>query len=442
MSSAGMQQGMKQGMVATASVQLFMRALQATNTELRQMAVQALAANPALEERDPLPADTEDEGEHSALDTAAAARHDYLLESLTELPTLGTHLEEQLRRSALPAPVEQAALLLISALDAHGMFTEAPADIAAAAGIAQDVYRAALRAVQDLDPAGVGAADLRESLILQLERLGEQSGLPMQMLQQQWDALVRHRYADAARALGCSEREVELAARRIARLNPDPGSGFAPAERMLIVPDLTAEYDRSSDTLTISLTGENVPQLTLSADYREMMAEQADKPEVRRYLSHCFREGRELIKAIADRQATILTIARAIAARQRAFFIKGAHALAPLKMEDTAADTGLSISTVSRAVNGKFIRCAHGVYELRSFFSAALPAEGGEEGSTTAAAVQARIRALVAAEDSQKPLSDAKLEAALAKEGITVARRTIAKYREQMKILPASLRRR
>lgn len=439
MSSPGMQQGMKQSMVATASMQLFMRALQATNTELRQMATQALTANPALEETLPFSeeGDTED-----PLNRDATARHDFFMESLTEAPTLAEHLEEQIRRSGLAEDVEGAALTLIRALDSHGLFTEAPAELAEAAGIPAATFRRALRAVQDLEPAGVGAVDLRESLMLQLRQLGEEDGLPMQLLQHHWAALVRHRYADAAVQLNRTEEDVELAARRIARLNPDPGSGFSQTERHVIEPDIIVEYDRTADALTVRLTGENVPQLTLSADYREMMAEQADKPEVRRYLSRCFREGRELIKAIEDRQTTILTIARSLAERQRRFFIHGPQALAPLKMEDVAEDTQVSISTVSRAVNGKYLRCSWGVFELRSFFTAALPSAAAGEEATTASAIQARLKALIASEDPRKPLSDAKLEAALAKEGISVARRTIAKYREQLKILPASLRKR
>ena len=430
-SSAGMQQGMKQSMVATAAMQMFMRALQATNMELQQIAAQAMAANPALEEQPPAEHDAESTGRP---DAGATLRHEFFLESLTEEETLTAHLTEQIRQSALPAAEEEAALCLIRHLDEHGYFDATPERIAAEENMPAKVFRAALRAVRDLDPAGVGAADLRDSLMLQLERLDETAGLPMLLLRAYWEDLVRHRYAEAAKMLGCTESEVAAAARRIARLNPDPGSGFAREERHVIAPDLVVESD-----LSVRLTGENVPRLTLSAAYREMMAEKADKPEVRAYLSRCFREGRELIRAVEERQQTILTIARALVSRQKEFFRKGPHALAPLKMEDIAADCACSISTVSRAVNGKYLRCSHGVYELRSFFTAALPAENGNEG-ISAGAVQARIRALIDAEDPRKPLSDAKIEAALAAEGTAVARRTIAKYREQMKILPASLR--
>lgn len=430
MSNAGMQQGMKQSMVATAAMQQFMRTLQATNMELRALTTQAMAANPALEELPP----EEEEREQATPDVAASRRHDFLLDSLTEAPSLSAHLEEQIRRSALPAKVEQAALLLVQQLDARGYFSEAPADIARQQGWTASLLTKALQAVQDLDPAGVGAADLRESLMLQLRREGEEESLAMRLLQDFWPQLVQHRYADAARELGESEPAVAGAARRIARLNPDPGAAFARDDNSVIEPDVLVT--RKGDTLEVALTDANVPRLALSAEYREMMAEQADKPEVRRYLSRCFSEGRELIRAIAQRQETILKVAQEIAQRQRVFFLQGSAALAPLRMEQVADATGLHVSTVSRAVNGKFLKCDLGVFELRHFFTADL----GDSVSPEAA--QARIRELIEGEDPRKPLSDAKLEHLLAAEGICIARRTVAKYRDQLRILPAGMRKR
>lgn len=438
MSNAGMQQGMKQNMVATAAMQQFMRTLQATNMELRTQVTQALAANPALEELPPQELE-ENQPELSAPDTAAQRRHDYLLDSLTDAPSLMAHLEEQIHRSALPAKVESAALLLVQNLDDRGYFSESPADIATRHGWSKSQLSKALQAVQDLDPAGVGATDLRESLILQLRREGEEASLAMQLLETRWSDLVQHRYPEAAQALGVPETAVAGAARRIAQLNPDPGSAFQRDTNPTIIPDLVVTI-HTDGTPEVSLTDANIPRLALSAEYREMMAEQADKPEVRRYLSRCFSEGRELIKSIADRQKTILQVAREIVQRQRAFFLHGPSAMAPLRMEQVADATGLHISTVSRAVNGKFLQCSRGVFELRHFFTTALPA--GDTGSISPEAAQARIRGLIAAEDPRHPLSDAKLEQLLAAEGITIARRTIAKYRDALRILPASQRRR
>ena len=435
-----MRQGMGQDMVATASMQLFMRALQATNMELRRMAAQAMTANPALEELGPKEGADDDADAQGAVDRDATRRHSEFMDALEAEETLVSHLEEELRQSGLPEAVEAAALTLVQYLDAHGMFDEAPAEIAVREGFSDAVCREALRAVQELDPAGVGAVDLRDSLLIQLRRAGEaDDALAVRVLREQWEALVRHRYADAARALGVSEDEVQAAAHRISRLNPDPGSGFAQTERHVIEPDVVVEADEGG-RYAARLTGENIPQLELSAEYREMMAEQADKPEVRQYLSRCFKEGRELIRAIAERQATILKVAQAVAERQQEFFRRGRAALLPMRMEDVAADTGLSVSTVSRAVSGKYLRCSHGVYALRGFFAAALPA--GDDAAVSADAVQQRILCLVQGEDPAHPLSDAALEAALAEQGITVARRTVAKYREKLKILPTNLRRR
>ena len=430
MSSAGMQQGMKQSMVATAAMQQFMRTLQATNMELRTLTTQAIAANPVLEE---LPPDAEGH-EQSEPDTTATRRHDFLLDSLTEAPSLAAHLEEQIRRSALPAKVEQAALQLVQQLDTRGYFSEAPADTARQNGWSTALLNKALQAVQDLDPAGVGAVDLRESLMLQLRREGEEHSLAMRLLQDFWPQLVQHRYAETARELGESELAVAGAARRISQLSPNPGAAFAHEDNSVIEPDVLVT--RKGNELEVSLTNANVPRLALSAEYREMMAEQADKPEVRRYLSRCFSEGRELIKAIAQRQETILKVAREIVLRQRAFFLQGPAALAPLRMEQVADATGLHVSTVSRAVNGKFLKCERSIQELRHFFTADLG------NSVSPEAVQARIRELIEAEKPRNPLSDAKLEQLLAAEGIRIARRTIAKYRDQLRIPPSGMRKR
>ena len=437
MSNAGMQQGMRQSMVATAAMQQFMRTLQATNMELRQQVSQALAANPALEELPPVEADDES-ADFTAADATATQRHDYLLDSLTDAPSLMAYLEEQIHRSALPARVEAAALLLVQNLDERGYFCEPPADIAAQQSWSRKLLDQALQAVQDLDPAGVGAVDLRESLMLQLRREGEESSLAMQLLCTRWSDLVQHRYTDAALALGVSESAVAGAARRIAQLNPDPGSAFQRDANTAITPDLVVTLNEAG-LPEIDLTDANIPRLALSAEYREMMAEQADKPEVRRYLSRCFSEGRELIKAIADRQKTVLQVAGVIVQHQRSFFQHSSVPLRPLRMEQVADATGLHISTISRAVNGKFLQCSRGVFELRHFFTAALPA--GSAGAISPEAAQSRIRDLIAAEDPRHPLSDAALEQLLAKEGITLARRTIAKYRDLLRILPASQRR-
>ncbi len=422
---------MRTGMVASASVQLFMRTLQATGMELQELVTQAAAANPTLEIITPEPS-------YPTADRDTSRRRDFVMESIAAAPTLSSHLEEQIRRSALADEAEATALLLLQHLDSRGYFETNPRDIARQAGISPRLFRTALEAIRDLDPPGVGAVDLRDSLILQLTRKGEIDGLPMQLMLHHWEELIHHRYAEAAAKLGVSEQRVIDAATRIARLSPNPGAAFAPPAQELIHPDLEAELINGEPE--VKLTGENVPKLALSAAYREMMAEKADKKEVRQYLSHCFREGRDLIRAIEQRQQTILNIAQAIVERQRDFFLRGEQYLRPMKMEDIAADTGLHTSTVSRAVNGKYLRYNRKLTELRRFFTTALPADRGT--AVSPETIKAKMRDLIAAESPTKPLSDAKLETLLAADGMPIARRTVAKYREQMKILPAHLRRR
>lgn len=420
-------QGMKQGMVASPAMQLSMRALQANQAELQELIAEALAKNPALEELHPEP---------EPQDTAYTARRDFAMESLSATPTLAEHLEEQIRQSGLAPKIEAAALQMIPWLNQHGFFAESPATVQQELGLSNKLFQQARYAIQDLEPAGVGAADLRESLMIQLERLGENGGLPMQLLRMHWEDLVRHRYADIAKALDIDSATAEMAARRIARLNPDPGSGFSRAELHTISPDIEVQQD--GDKLLVSLTKETSPQLALSAEYREMMAQHADKAEVRQFLSRCFREGRELIRALGERQTTLLAVAKAIVKRQQNFFLHKNAPLTPLKMEAIAADTQLHVSTVSRAVRGKYLKCSRGVFELRAFFSTAISATE----AVSADAAKQKIRELIEEESPRHPLTDSKLEVLLHEQGITLARRTIAKYREQLKILPASLRKR
>lgn len=427
--SPQLEQGIHQSMVMGTSMKLFLRTLQATQTELAQMATQALNSNPALEEEPP-PIQEESGSEP---DFEATRRHDYMMETLPQHKTLREHLEEQVMQSALSRVLERDALALIARLDAHGFFAESPDSLR----IPEVRLNQALRVVQDLEPAGVGAVDLRESLLLQLQREGEQQSLAYRLVHDCWDDLTHHRFPQAARSLGVSENALSIAVHRISRLNPDPGSYFSTVEQPIGSPDVIVE--RQGSELSVALTGEMVPRLALSAQYREMLAEQGDKAELRRYLSQCFREGRELIRAIEKRQETILAVSRAIVLRQKDFFFRGPSFLRPLRMEEIAADTRMHISTVSRAVNGKYLRCEHGVYELRSFFTAALLSSDGTQG-VSGAGVKAQLRALIDAENPAAPLSDAALQKLLAERGFNVARRTIAKYRDQLRILPASMR--
>lgn len=445
MDRTGISQEMKQGMVATTSMQLFMRALQANTTELSQLIREAMESNPVLEELPP-PDNERDEDSWEDLSEntqGQTARREFAFDSLTAQPTLTEHLHEQVIQSALDPDTEHALLLLTNELDHRGFFEEAPENIANRLGIAPNLLERALTTLRELDPPGVGARDLRDSLLIQLEQLGESNGLTAELLRHRWDDLVQHRYDVAAKSLGVSAEAVQAAALRIARLNPNPGAEFL-REEPPITPDIIVEVTPQGD-IQIFLAEAEWPTLTMNSAYKEMLATRSSNRELHGYLSKCFREGRELIRAIAARQDTILNIGRAIVEKQKDFFLHGAESLRPLTMDELAVGLGIHPSTVSRAVNGKYLLCNYGLLELRYFFQSgiATESENNEDSSAlAAAAVQSQIKKLIEAEDPNSPLSDAKLEAQLAQQGITVARRTIAKYREIMKILPARLRKR
>ncbi len=445
MDRAGVSQEMKQGMVATTSMQLFMRTLQANTLELSQLIREAMESNPVLEELSPreIQSDEESWEDFAESDPEQTTRRDFAFESLHALPTLAEHLREQVMQSALEPDTEQALLLLTEELDHRGFFEEAPEKVAERKGIAPVLLKRALATLRELDPPGVGARDLRDSLLIQLEQLDEGNGLAAELLRYRWDDMVQHRYDSAAKALGVSAESVQAAALRIARLNPNPGAGFL-REEPPVAPDLIVEVDQHGAIHTL-LAESVLPTLTMNPAYKEMLATRADNKELHGYLSKCFREGRELIRAITARQDTILNIGQAIVAKQKEFFLHSTEALVPLTMDEIASKIGIHPSTVSRAVNGKYLLCNYGLFELRYFFQSGVQAESadGEDASAlAAAAVQLQIKKLINAEDPNKPLSDAKLETLLTQQGITVARRTVAKYREQMKILPARLRKR
>ncbi len=429
-----MDQGMQQRMVAGAAMQQSMRILQANTAELQQIVSLALQSNPTLEAREPS-RQQEHEGESSAESESFDSQ--YWISQLSREPSLHDHLREQILQEDFSEDLRAACLVLLDSIDPRGYLDEDVAQLARDYGAQLDLYERALGCIQQLDPAGVGARDLRECLLLQLQQRGESEGLPARLLRDHWELLVEHRYELAAQQLGLDVELVREAAARVARLKPHPGSDFSPDDDSVIFPDVEVVEDEQGDLL-VSLTGEDVPQLAINADYRSMMAQQAENRELREYLSRCFREARDLITAIEQRQTSVLHVARAIVVRQEEFFRRGRDHIKPLKMEQIAVDTQMHLSSVSRAVRGKYVRCRHGVFELRHFFQRSL---GNEQEDMAVSRIHARLRQWIAEEDKAAPLSDSALVSLFAEEGVTLARRTLAKYRDQLGIPPASQRR-
>ena len=453
MSEVSLQHGMTRQMAVSQSMQTGMQILQASALELRQIIRQALETNPMLDELpDASPEALEDgpdgdawnEREDGWNEFTAEGRRDFMYESVVAPESLKTHLMDQAQHSALTGRARDALFLLIDALDERGFLTESPQELEEQGCFSMRDMEEALAALREMDPPGVGAANLRDSLLIQLEQRGLKRSLAFRLVKRCWREL--HKYEEAARLLDVEPGAVAAALEVIRSLTPDPGGAYAPGGNPHLLPDVIVE-EGPSGVLEVILTSEYLPRLSMNERYMELMAEGSGSRELRQYLRRAFREGQELLRALDMRQETVLRLARVIVRRQEDFFRSGPSRLKAMGMEEVAEEMGVHVSTVSRACRDKYLLCKWGMKELRSFFSAGVPSEGGvspegaASGAVASGAVQELMRRLIAEEDSSKPLSDAGLAAALREKGVNIARRTVAKYREQMKILPASLRR-
>lgn len=436
--------------------------LQANTLELSQIVRQALETNPVLEDVSesisldaelPRPeadhlrraADTDDDwrerqihqqrGQGWTADDEAARNHFH--ESIVAPVTLQQHLALQLATSGVDDPTRTAAQLLIGNLDERGFFDAPPEELGARHGIPRPALRAAVELLQSFDPPGIAATSLRESLLLQLAHAGEKDSIESRIVADHLEDLARKHYPLIARALGTTVERIAEAAARIARLNPNPGGDFNPAGNPFVRPDVIIEKD-TDGSFRARLTNDYVPQLRISDFYKDLLAKSGSDQAARAYLRDQIRDGRTLLRSLSLRQETIQAIAERIIDRQQEFLRRGPRHLRPLTMNEVADELGLHATTISRAVAGKHVLTPHGLMEMRAFFATGYQSTDGTEVSN--AAVREAIQQVVAREDPAKPLSDDAITTALKAQGLTVARRTVAKYREQLNILPSHLR--
>ena len=434
--------------------------LQAGTQELSQLLRQSLETNPVLEdvtEFESLDAESSDDSldalnetdddwrEQSILENRNTSwsqedeeRRQRMFESLVVPVTLQSHLQKQIDESLLDPEVREAAEVVLGNLDARGFLDQSPESLVRQSGLPLGAIERGLALVRSFDPPGVGAADLADCLLLQLEREeGGNSSVEYRIVRDHLEDLARKRYPQIARTTGISVDRVAQAAEHIGRLNPNPGGDFDATANPHIAPDVVIERDDDGQ-LTASLTGEHLPQLRINDFYKDMIGKQGVDTKARQFLREQIREGRGLMRALALRQETILAIAHKIIEHQGMFFRKGRRHLRPMTMHEIAAELDLHPTTVSRAVAGKYLLTPRGLMEMRAFFATGYQTEGGEQVSN--AGVREAIQQLVAKENPAKPLSDEAIMKALAAQGVKVARRTVAKYREQLHILPSHLR--
>ena len=294
-----------------------------------------------------------------------------------------------------------------------------------------------LKKIQFLDPTGVGSRNLQECLMVQLEDQGKEDTLAYKILKDHFDDFKNKRYDKIMDALQIDKEQLQEAIDLILHLNPKPGEGSFDSRSNYVVPDFIVE--KVDDKLVVSLNDWNIPPLRISNLYKKMLLNRKkyDK-ETRKYIRKKVESARWFITSIYQRKITMLKVMEAIVEKQREFFEKGPEYIKPLTMREIAEMIGMDISTVSRVVNGKYVQTDYGVFELKYFFNEKIENEDGEEISTRK--IKNRIKEIIENEDPHKPLSDEKIAQMLKKEGFPIARRTVAKYREQMEIPVARLR--
>lgn len=449
-------QGMSLQQALSPQMQQSLHVLQAPITELRQLVTAQLEENPALEEVPPEPGEQAESGrepEGSLSDewreayaqraisepwtAEALERRQHFFDSQTRPPTLLEFLEGQLDLDRLNEREQASARVILGNLDGNGYFRGTLEEAAYPVGCTVAEAERVLEKIQSLDPAGVAARDLAECLILQLQRRGRGrgTGLEARIVNGHLEDLARKKFPEIARALKTSTAEVQRAAGAIRDLDPRPGLAFAPDENVVIAPDVTVTEEEGE--FVVSLNEDQIPRLRIAGDFRDMTALGGGR-EARDYLKDKVRGGRFFISCLEQRQQTILAIAKVIVTRQREFFESGPSALKPMTMSQVAAEVGVHETTVSRAVSGKYMATPHGLFEMKFFFTSGYTTGTGE--SVSNESVRQALSEIIKGENPRKPYSDQDLVTALSERGVPIARRTVAKYREQLGILPSHMR--
>jgi len=477
-------QKLAQQLVMTPQLQQAIKLLQLSRVELQEMVTKELQENPALEEG---PAEESENPENPRVDTQPGASEpvtepvinreisavdkigtldwqEYLdthsnaihgsltaeanadegdgppswENSLTKKTSLEDHLIWQLRLSKISEHEEAVGLYMIGNLDENGYLAVQLEEVCRATESPLDVVEAVLKRIQFFDPVGVAARDLRECLLVQLDNLGLSDSLAARIVADHLSLLESKRYEKLARDLSTTVDEIAAAAHVIASLEPKPSRGFEQEEVRTVLPDVFVE--KIAGEYVILLNDDGVPRLRVSSLYRRMAGQDgAEEEQARQYLQEKVRAATWLIKSIQQRQQTLYRVTQSIFKFQQDFLDHGVSHLRPMVLRDVAEDIHMHESTVSRATANKYVNTPQGLFELKFFFQSGLKGGNGED--VASESVKEKIRSIIASEDPRKPHSDQHIAALLSHDSIDIARRTVAKYREAMGILPSSKRR-
>jgi len=365
-------------------------------------------------------------------------KREYMFHAITEKRTLHQQLEDQLRFLDLEEYLENACQLVIDTVDDDGYIKTHPADLSMAAGLPLEQVENAIQIVQKFEPAGVAARDLRERFLIQLERKGQKDTLAYKAVAEYCNELAENRLREIAQKLGIEMPEMKDIFEVLKSLDPCLSEAPAHTEATYVMEEVTVE--NKSDGPQVKVKNDMLPSVSISAHYKKLLSDPNVQKQTKQYIKEKIKAATSFIENLSQRQHTLERISRCIVDYQTEFFKYGPSYLKPMTMAKVAESAGVHETTVSRSVAGKYLRCDYGLFPLRDFFSTGYAAKDGQ--SVSNRVVSNKIRELITAEDPTKPLSDTKIAKALNKEGLDVARRTVAKYREQMKILPSSKRRR
>ncbi|MGB3210624.1 MAG: RNA polymerase factor sigma-54 [Desulforhopalus sp.] len=360
-------------------------------------------------------------------------------EFISEKPGLTAYLQWQLAHCELDEKEWEIARFFVGNLNRYGFLEVDLNKVIEETGCEQDDAEYILEVLQELDPPGIGARNVSESLYIQLERLGKKDSLAAEIVRDHLPLLETRNYKALSRATGRKKPEIERAINYIvAELTPFPGLSYGTDETNYVVPDV---YVRKIDgEYVIRLNDDDLPQLKLSSLYQDLLKNDKDlEKESRQYINEKLKNADWFIKSLYQRQRTIVKVMESILRFQLDFFERGAQYLKPLILKDVADDIEMHESTVSRVTSNKYVHTPLGIYELKYFFSTAIPREGQD--AMASESIKTIIRKMIQEEDRNSPLSDNAISEKLAERNIKIARRTVAKYREQLKILPVKHRR-
>ncbi len=362
----------------------------------------------------------------------------YFFDSLTTEKTLADDLLEQLRLSDTDDETAMLAEQIIGSLDEAGYLRATLEELATSMAADTAAVKKALDLVQTFEPPGIGARDLRECLLIQLRHNGRENSLTYKVVDKHLEDIARNRIPQMAKALKTSPPALYEVIEEIKRLQPRPGSASENNHVQYVLPELEVELDEEQNNYVVKSQRDYLPRLRISPHYLRILEDPSVPKEVKQYVREKITGGNFLIKSIAQRQSTLQTITQIIVARQRAFLEEGEEALHPLTMSQVADEIGVHETTVSRAIANKFVQTPRGLYPLKFFFAGGYETEDGEMLSSHS--IKHKLQTLITEENPNKPLSDQKLVNLLKQDGLNVARRTVAKYREELGIPSSHLR--